>query len=262
MDYMRTGASKTADALIAALFAPVCVACRRVLDTPMRSVVCAACWQSLRVFTPPLCDRCGEPLPTAGPHLRCPNTGTALTRCRAVGWYDGILRDLIHALKYDERRSLAAGLAPGLVRGAHDIVGAADLLLVPVPLHPWRQWSRGFNQADDIARSLAVLIPHARVARVLHRSRHTRPQSDLDAEARRANVRDAFTLTGWTPHSRRRWAQRLARRRVVLVDDVMTTGATLEACARVLRDAGACEVSAVTLARVPSPGASVARAGL
>src|SRR5206468_10047259 len=103
MNSMRA-ASNTADALIAALFAPVCVACGRALDAPMQSVACAACWQNLRVFTPPLCDRCGEPLPTAGPHLRCPNTGTALTRCRAVGWYDSILRDLIHSLKYDERR--------------------------------------------------------------------------------------------------------------------------------------------------------------
>jgi len=162
-----------------------------------------------------------------------------------------VLRDLIHAVKYDERRTLATALAPLLIRNAGDLI-APGALLVPVPLHPWRQWSRGFNQAEDIARAIARHA-HASVVHALRRARHTRPQSDLDAEARRRNVRGAFALAGWTPWSRRRRAGRLADRRVVLVDDVMTTGATLEACAEVLLEAGAREVSAVTLARVVGP---------
>ncbi len=163
-----------------------------------------------------------------------------------------MLRDLIHAVKYDERRTLAAALAPLLIRNASDLI-AAGALLAPVPLHPWRQWSRGFNQADDIARAIARHVHGVSVVHPLRRARPTRPQSDLDAEARRRNVRGAFALAGWTPWSRRRRAGRLADRAVVLVDDVMTTGATLEACAQVLLEAGAREVSAVTLARVVSP---------
>lgn len=250
MYYLREGA----DGAIAALFAPVCVSCHLVLDAPTRSPACESCWRNLRAFTPPLCGRCGEPLPASGRRHACPAVGRALARCRALGWYDGVLRDLIHAVKYDQRRTLVAGLASLLARGVDDVIGA-DTLLVPVPLHPWRQWSRGFNQADDIARALARHHPHAIVAPALRRARRTRPQSDLDAEARRINVDGAFTLAGWTSQARRRWATRLAGRRIVLVDDVMTTGATLEACAQVVRNAGAAEVSAVTLARVASPGA-------
>jgi ComF family protein len=161
-------------------------------------------------------------------------------------------------VKYDERRRLAATLARLLTRNAGDLVGTGALL-VPVPLHPWRQWSRGFNQADDIARALASHSRGVTVVHALRRARHTRPQSDLDADARRRNVRGAFALAGWTPWSQRRSAGRIARRHVVLVDDVMTTGATLEACAHVLLEAGAREVSAVTLARVANPRAAGVR---
>jgi len=245
-------AHAAADALVSALFAPLCVSCHAVLDAPTRSPACDACWRNLRAFTPPLCDRCGEPVAAAGSRHACAVSRSALRCCRSLGWYEDVLRDLVHAVKYDERRTLAAALAPLLIRNAGDSI-AAGALLVPVPLHPWRQWSRGFNQADDIARAIARHARSVSVVHALRRVRHTRPQSDLDAGARRRNVRGAFALAGWTPLSRRRRAGRLADRHVVLVDDVMTTGATLEACAEVLREAGAREVSAVTLARVVSP---------
>ena len=246
-----------ADALVSALFAPLCVSCHAVLDSPTRSPACDACWRNLRAFTPPLCDRCGEPLAAAGARHACAASHSALSCCRAVGWYEDVLRDLIHAVKYDERRRLVAALAGLLTRNAGDLL-SAGALLVPVPLHPWRQWSRGFNQADDIARALASHSRGVTVVHAIRRARHTRPQSDLDADARRRNVRGAFALAGWTPWSHRRWAGRIARRHAVLVDDVMTTGATLEACAHVLLEAGAREVSAVTLARVANPRAAVA----
>jgi len=245
-------ARAAADALVSALFAPLCVSCHAVLDAPTLSPACDACWRNLRAFTPPLCDRCGEPLACPGGRHACAASQGALTCCRAIGWYEDVLRDLIHAVKYDERRTLVGALAPLLTRNASDLFGE-EALLVPVPLHPRRQWSRGFNQADDIARALARHSRGVAVEHALRRARHTRPQSDLDADARRRNVRDAFALAGWTPWSRRRRTSRLADRRVVLVDDVMTTGATLEACAQVLLEAGAREVSAVTLARVANP---------
>ena len=239
------------DALIAALFAPLCVSCHAVLDAPTQSPACDTCWRNLRAFSPPLCDRCGEPVAAAGRQHACP-VSACLTRARALGWYEGVLRDLIHATKYDQRRTLVAALTPRLIRAADDLL-APGAVLVPVPLHPWRQWSRGFNQAGDIACALGRHARGATVVQALRRTRHTRPQSDLDAEARRHNVRGAFAFAGVTVWSRRRAARRIAGRRVVLVDDVMTTCATLDACARVLLDAGAREVSAVTLARVANP---------
>jgi ComF family protein len=118
-----------------------------------------------------------------------------------------------------------------------DVLADADVA-VAVPLHRKRRRMRGFNQADDIAAHLGL-----RVARVLRRTRATLSQTDLPAARRHANVRGAFAL---------RWRANVAGLRVVLVDDVCTTGATLEACARVLRDAGAAEVRALTAARVSS----------
>src|SRR5262249_27173101 len=158
-----------------------------------RSPACDGCWRNLRAFTPPFCDRCGEPVAIVGARHACPAGARALAHARALGGYEGVLRDLIHAVKYDQRRSLVAALAPLRVRNAGEIIGDGALL-VPVPLHPWRRWSRGFNQADDIARALAAGVPHATVIRALRRTRHTRPQSELDADARCRNVQNAFTL--------------------------------------------------------------------
>ena len=161
---------------------------------------------------------------------------------------------MLHAFKYDGRRSLAPALASLLRDQAADLLAGADLL-VPVPLHAARRRHRGFNQARDLAAHLGLPILSA-----LRRTRATSPQASLTAGGRRRNVRGAFALAPappWTPAtwrlSRRarlaRMADALADRVIVLVDDVVTTGATLDACARVLRAAGAADVRAVTVAR-------------
>jgi ComF family protein len=153
-----------------------------------------------------------------------------------VGGYDGALRAIIHAIKYDARRSLARPLGQLMrERGAPmlDRVHCA----VPVPLHPWRRRGRGFNQADDLARQLGVPVVAA-----LRRIEATRPQTGLPAAQRHRNVRGAFAVS--------RAGRTLSGAVVVLVDDVSTTGATLEACARVLKECGVREVRALTAARV------------
>jgi len=166
------------------------------------------------------------------------------------GEYEGPLRDIIHAFKYEGRRSLAAPLSALLRdRGADALRDAA--CVVPVPLHVVRRLQRGFNQAADLAAQLEPPLVHA-----LWRTRHTSPQTGLDAAARRHNVRAAFRLSPLLPPRVR--AARIIDRIVVLVDDVRTTGATLEACARVLKDAGAREVRALTVARAMPPGAAPA----
>jgi ComF family protein len=165
---------------------------------------------------------------------RCRRRPSALVRCRAIGPYEGSLRAIVQAMKYQGCRSLSRGLGVRLQASAADVLETADVV-VPVPLHRARQRSRGFNQASDLARQL-----NAPVVAALTRVRATPSQTDLPAARRHANVRGAFAL-------RRRHDVRGLR--VVVVDDVSTTGATLEACARVLIDAGAASVSAVTAAR-------------
>ncbi len=153
---------------------------------------------------------------------------------RAIGAYDGALRAVVHALKYDGRQSVAVRLAGLMVQQGAEVLAGADVV-VPVPLHRARQRARGFNQADAMARHLGVPLVCA-----LRRVRPTPSQTDLPADERHANVRGAFAL------SRR---ASVAGQVVVLIDDVSTTGATLEACAEVLRRAGAREVRALTAAR-------------
>ena len=157
---------------------------------------------------------------------------------RSIGSYDGSLRAIVHAFKYDGHRSLAARLG-GLMKARGAMVLAGAEAAVPVPLHASRRRERGFDQAADLARHVGLPVVHA-----LGRLRSTAVQASLPAARRHANVRDAFTLT--------RAAIRLKSRIVVLVDDVSTTGATLEACARALSGAGVREIRALTAARVVS----------
>jgi ComF family protein len=156
-----------------------------------------------------------------------------------VGTYDGALRAVVHAIKYEGRRSLAKPLARLIQQRCHGVLEGVDAV-VPVPLHPSRRRARGFNQAFDIARHLGPCA-----IRALKRTRATPSQTGLPAAQRHRNMRRAFA-PAWRAPS-------LAGKIVLLVDDVSTTGATIDACARVLIEMGAREVRAVTAARVVAP---------
>jgi ComF family protein len=158
---------------------------------------------------------------------------------------------VVHALKYDRRRSVAPPLSLLMRRAGAHVLRGADAV-VPVPLHSRRQWTRGFNQAELLASGLAPPV-----RRLLTRVRATPPQVDLPAADRYSNVRDAFALNPRAVRGAPAVRQTSTRGSLdglvlVVVDDVATTGATLEACARVLRDGGAEEVRALTAARVVS----------
>jgi len=242
------GVRLVVDALLAATLAPGCAVCACPLDAPTRGSVCDFCWNQVRLLTPPLCRTCGDPLPswcvisqTDERCALCRRHAGSVDMARAAGDYEGPLRGILQAFKYDGRRSLGRRLGDLMRAAGGDVLRDAECV-VPVPLHPWRRFRRGFNQAADLAARLDLPIAHA-----LWRARATAPQAGLSAAARRRNVRGAFRISPLLSRASRE--SLLHDRVVVVVDDVRTTGATLNACAQVLKDTGAREVRALTAAR-------------
>ena len=229
-----------ANCVLSALLAPTCAICDDILDMPLDGCVCKNCWEAVNVITGPLCDRCGDPCADARVCPSCIAHPRLIQRTRSIGEYDGTLRQLIHALKYSQRYSIAEGLAALMWESARSLLLDADCV-APVPLHRKRERERGFNQAAELARHLGppMIEPLVRI-------RYTPTQVELAAEQRRSNVQNAFALR----KPRFGLAAELAGLSVVLVDDVSTTSSTLEACASVLVEAGVKQVCAVTAARV------------
>ena len=218
--------------VLADLFYPQrCVGCsQRSSD-----VLCRSCFEALPEITPPLCGRCG--LPTAFEVYGCDGCRTvelAFDGARAPLRYEGVGEGTVHALKYGGYRTVVERLMAPLMAGC--VAGERFDSVVAVPLHRARLAKRGFNQAELIGRAVAGRIG-APFLDTLRAVRRTRDQVELTAPGRRENVAGAFEARG------------LATGRVLLVDDVMTTGATLNECARVLKTSGAREVYALTLCR-------------
>lgn len=233
------------DALIRLLLTPACASCREPLSHPLAGAVCVRCWGAVTRVRLPWCVRCGDELPlerAALPHCRrCRRRPPRFALARSAGRYDGRLRDIIHVFKYDRRRVLAEPLGAMMREAGGDLLAGADAV-VPVPLHALRALERGFNQADDLARQLGLPV-----WRVLRRRRHGPPQASLPAGRRHANLRNAYGLSARGYVAARRG--QIRNRVFVLIDDVMTTGATMDACARVLIASGARVVHALTAAR-------------
>ena len=236
------------DPLLDLVFPAVCPVCAARSDDAAHRPFCGPCWAALPLGLPPGCPACGAPFPGLAGALPCDACRRApppYAFARAVAQYRDGMREAIHALKYGNRPVLAAPLGRLLAEAAPGVlpVPLADWAegLIPVPLHAGRLAERGFNQAELLAAPCAARWRLPVLGRVLVRTRPTRPQTDLDAEARRANVRNAFAVP--RPAA-------VAGRRLLLVDDVLTTGATVAAAVRALRAAGAAAVGVVTLARV------------
>lgn len=215
------------------IFPPKCVGCRR-----RGHWLCPACLRRVERLTLPLCAVCGQPADPAGPAHGC-GRGPLVT-VSAAGIYAGPLRDAVHALKYTGRFGVAATLA-GLLAPALAPLAREGDLLVPVPLHPSRQRQRGYNQAAIVASELRYMLPLELNSGVLRRMRVTADQVTLSGEQRLRNVRGAFAVHGDAVKGRRVW----------LLDDVYTTGATLHEGARALRAAGAREVRGAVVAMTP-----------
>ena len=230
------------NSILRALLAPTCAACDRPLDAPLNGALCLTCVRGVPSIPPPICPRCGDHHPLLGVETlcgRCRSAPPAFDVARSAGIYDGSLRDMIHALKYQRRRMIGPWLSARMKIDGADVLHGADAV-VPVPLHLFRLWQRGFNQADDLAVGLGLPV-----WRVLRRQRRGPPQASLLASERLANARGAYALSQGT----RLRPARLKGAVVVLVADVMTTGATLDACAAALRSAEVASVRVLTAAR-------------
>lgn len=216
-----------------------CLLCHRAVEVAAGDrLICALCQSRWRRIPEPLCQRCGQP-EEAGLDCRiCPAWPEALQRVRSAVWFDGTVRDAVHQLKYEGWWRVAEAAAQSM-RRLEPL--AEGVVLVPIPLATGRRKARGYNQSERIARSLGELSRLPVRPELLTRGRETSTQTRLTPEARRANVEGAFS------------ALRTGGARIVLVDDVFTTGATLVAAAIALAEAGANRVEAVTFARAVLP---------
>jgi len=229
-----------ATAALDLLFPAVCPLCAGRLGAGRRDPVCGACWASFTRVTPPLCVTCGAPVPAEGITrcAACRDETLAFDYARAAASYGGAVREAVHVLKFGGRRSMARPLGDLIVDQCMDPLLVPDML-VPVPLSHARERERGFNQAVLLAERLGERLGVRVRARWLVRLRATAAQSDLTAAERRANVANAFLAT-----------PAVSGRHVAVVDDVITTGATVSECARALRAAGARRVGVLAVARV------------
>jgi ComF family protein len=201
-------------------------------------------WSKVHFIGEPACDGCGAPFEfeTGARCAACLARPSAFVRARAACLYDEASRDLILKFKHGDRTDLAALFALWIGRAAVELLDEADAV-APIPLHPLRLISRRFNQAAEIARPLARRHGLAYLPGALRRARRTESQAGKSGSGRRRNVAGAFV----SPKGQRR---RIEGRRILLIDDVLTTGATAEACARALLAAGARAVDLAVIARV------------
>ena len=225
------------------LLPPLCLGCDT--DVAGGQTLCAACWGRIHFITAPYCACCGAPFETpVGDGMLCAGciaTPPVFARARAPMLYDDASRHLVLSFKHSDRLHPAAALAGWMLRAGADLWETADLI-VPVPLHRWRLFKRRYNQAALLALRLGRLTARPVAVDALLRTRPTPTQGHLGRKEREANVKKAFKVT-------RRGAG-VAGKHIVLVDDVLTTGATVNACSATLLAAGAARVSVLTLARV------------
>ena len=222
--------------LLDLIYPPCCLVCNVDSD----DYLCAKCLESIEIITQPVCRRCG--LPTEDyTCLECKERDWFFAMARSAAAYDGALRDALHIFKYTPQPALADPLAQLMVRCLRDtrMMGRFDLV-VPIPIHSSRMLERGFNQAEELARRFCGCINAPMNAKVLYKQKKTKHQANLPREQRLINLNGTFVV---------RNADTIKGKRILLVDDVMTTGSTLNEASRVLISAGAREVFAYTLAR-------------
>lgn len=240
---------KIAGAALDLALPPLCACCDAQVEKP--GTLCAACFAGMGFITPPLCQHCGLPFPSrdragqAGLCETCLAAPPPWRHARAAMLYDSKSRVPVLQLKHADRQENAVFLAIHMARAGRALLTEADLL-VPVPLHRWRLFRRGFNQSALLARALQRRSGRPVCLDMLQRTRRTRVLGMLSAAERAAELAGAISV-------RPSRAALPRGKRVLLVDDVLTTGATMGACAQALLDAGASHVDVLVAARVADP---------
>jgi ComF family protein len=226
---------------------PLCPACRE----PVKGRgLCPACWSKLSFITRPYCERLGIPFVyDPGPSILSMEAiadPPAYHRARAAVRFDDISRALVHALKYSDRLDLAPMMGRWISHAGHELLAEADAL-VPVPLHWRRLWARRFNQSAMLAAAVSAQSGVPIAGEALKRVKPTAQQVGLSRSERAQNVQGAFRV----PEAGK---AAVAGRRLIVIDDVLTSGATVDSCARALLRAGAANVDVLIFARVADPG--------
>jgi ComF family protein len=241
---LRAAGAGLGQALVDLVLPPQCLACAHPIGR--EGALCAGCWSRLRLIERPFCERLGIPfaydLGAGALSAEAIADPPPFGRCRAAAAFDDIARQLVHGLKYRDRLELAGWMADWMARAGADVLAEADII-VPVPMHRRRLWSRRFNQSAALANTIAARSGKPAVLSAVQRVRPTRQQVGLTAGERDKNVRGAFRV----PDSER---LAVAGRKVLLIDDVYTTGATVKAATRALLRAGAASVDILVFARV------------
>lgn len=223
---------------------PTCVACRKPVSE--MGGLCSGCWSKMGFIEKPYCERLGTPFPhDMGGAMLSPAAMAdppAYQRARAAARYSDVARDLVHLLKYGDRLDLVEPFGRWMARAGAEILSDADVI-VPVPLHWTRLWQRRFNQSAALAGVISGIAKVPAADHILVRKRATPPQIGLDRKERAENVQGAF-------EARREARIEVKAKNIVLVDDVLTSGATANSCARALLRAGAKRVDVLVLARV------------
>ena len=234
-------------AVVDSVLPPRCLSCGEIVDEP--DALCGRCWAGITFFAPPWCVICGLPFPHPMGEdalcVACARGRSAWDQARAVLRYDKNSRGLVLGLKHGDRTHTAVAFGRWMLRAGGEVLAGVDLL-IPVPLHWTRLFQRRYNQAALLAQAVRAAGGPDVAADWLVRRRRTPAQGHLGPAARERNVRGAFAM---------RARRTVAGKRVVIIDDVMTTGATVEECARVLKRAGAVSVGVLTLARALRTGA-------
>lgn len=230
--------------LLDGIYPPSCLSCSAA--TTDHNGLCARCWQQMPLIGPPVCDRLGTPLPF-------PMSGQALSlaaishppvfeRARAVTLYDGIGREMVHRFKYGDQLQLARPMARWMSVAGRTLIEDCDVI-IPVPMHRLRLWQRRFNQAACLAYELSRLSGKPLMTQALRRVKRTKPQPGLSRNERADNLQGAFLADG--PE-----AFRLSGLKILLIDDVLTSGATGNACTRALLRCSAKKVDLLCFACV------------
>ncbi len=238
------GARETWRLALGLVYPPACIACQAATGEP--HTLCAACWSGIRFIERPYCERLGTPFAVdLGMRLLSPAAiadPPVFGRARAVAEYGETASVLVHRLKYGDRLELAEALGRMMACAGAELLAEADAI-VPVPLHRWRLWRRRFNQAMALARVVSAQSGVPCDPFLLARVKHTRQQVGLTRAQRQENLQGAFRVPSEA-------GARLRGKRVLLVDDVLTTGATANAAARALLRGGAASVDILAFARV------------